>query len=277
MAIKHQASPEIREFLAFYLLEQASANPLPPGQLEAEVVRRSNGDLRPAEADIRAAQIACWERGWLDCADPYADEAASISPEGRAELTRRLESERTKCAGADPRAEAADTVVSLVSPPDDREVLDVGTGDGFLAKKLAAVGFRVLGVDTDTGAIERAAAGGGADGGLRFQVADIHALAEGGQHWAKIVTSYLLHECEDPVSTLRAICSCLEPSGKLVCMDFAPSCSAYISRAGSTLFHPFRALAQGDWRELARPLALTELKFFRFGYAAVTLAQRGGG
>jgi 2-polyprenyl-3-methyl-5-hydroxy-6-metoxy-1,4-benzoquinol methylase len=274
MAIRHQPSPEIRDFLVFYLLEQASSGAFPPGQLGLEVVRRSEGDLQPAEADVRAAQIACWERGWLDHEDPLTDEPVSLSPEGRLELERRLEAARSKDVGADPREAAADHLVSLVSPADESEVLDVGTGDGFLAKKLAAAGFRVLGVDTDASAIERAAAGCDADAHLRFQVADIHALAERGQRWSKIVTSYLLHECQDPVPVLRTICSCLEPGGRLACMDFAPNCVAYLSGAGRTPFHPFRALAQGDWHELAPQLGLTQTQFLCFRYVAGTYAQK---
>jgi len=274
MTIKHQPSQEIRDFLVCYLLEQTSSGAFPPAQLGLEVLRRSDGDLQPAEADVRATQIACWERGWLDSQHPFSEEPGSLSPEGRLELERRLEAARREGVSADPREAAADRLVSLLSPADESEILDVGTGDGFLAKKLAAAGFRVLGVDTDASAIERAAAGYGADAHLRFQVADIHALAERGQRWPKIVTSYLLHECEEPVSTLRAICSCLEPGGRLACMDFAPNCAAYVSRAGRTPFHPFRALAQGDWHDLAPQLRLTQTEFLCFGYVSVTYAQK---
>jgi len=274
MAIKHQPSPEIRDFLVCYLLEQASSGAFPPAQLGLEVVRRSEGDLQPAEADVRAAQIACWERGWLDHEDPLTDEPVSLSPEGRLALERRLEAARRQDVSADPREAAADHLVSLVSPVDESEVLDVGTGDGFLAKKLMAAGFRVLAVDTDASAIDHAAAGCGANAHLRFQVADIHALAERGQRWSKIVTSYLLHECEEPVGMLRSICACLEPGGQLACMDFAPNCSAYLSGGGRTPFHAFRALAQGDWEALAPELGLTLIEHLCFGHVSVTLARK---
>jgi SAM-dependent methyltransferase len=274
MAIKHQPSDEIRDFLVFYLLEQTASGAFPPARLAPEVVRRSEGDLQPAGADVRAAQIACWEHGWLESKEPFSNEPASLSPEGRRELARRLAAARREHVSGAPREAAADRVVSLVSPADECEVLDVGTGDGFLARKLAAAGFRVLGVDTDASAVERARTGHDTDAGLRFEVADIHALAERGQRWRTIVTSYLLHECEEPVGVLRAMCSCLEPGGRLACMDFAPNCAAYVWRAGRTPFHPFRALAQGDWRELAPGLRLTQPQCFCIGYVAVAYLQK---
>jgi 2-polyprenyl-3-methyl-5-hydroxy-6-metoxy-1,4-benzoquinol methylase len=274
MAIKHQPSDEIRDFLVFHLLEQAARGAFPPARLGSEVVRSSEGDLQPAGADVRAAQIACWEHGWLEGKGPFSNEPASLSPEGRRELARRLAAARREHVSGNPREAAADRVVSLVSPADECEVLDVGTGDGFLAKKLAAAGFRVLGVDTDASAVEHARTGHATNAGLRFEVADIHALAERGQRWRTIVTSYLLHECEEPVGVLRAICSCLEPGGRLACMDFAPNCAAYVWRAGRTPFHPFRALAQGDWRELAPGLRLTQPRYFCIGYVAVTCLHK---
>ena len=176
--------------------------------------------------------------------------------------------------GNDPREKAADCLLRLLSPPDEHEVLDVGTGDGFLAKKLAAAGFRVLGIDIDADAIEGAAAECPPGGRLRFDVADIHAFADGEQRWSRIVTSYLLHECDDPIGTLRSICACLEPGGRLACMDFAPNCSAYLSRAGRTPFHAFRALAQGDWEALAPELGLTLIEHLCFGHVSATLARK---
>jgi SAM-dependent methyltransferase len=276
MAIRHQPSPEVRDFLIFYLLEQVASGAFPPARLGSEVVLRSAGDLQPAEADVRAAQTECWERGWLRSETPFSDEPASLSPEGRLELERRLEAGGSREPEPNSREEAGNHIVSLLSPPDLSEVLDVGTGDGFLAKKLASVGFRVLGVDIDGEAIERAVAGKGAEARLRFESADIHALAKHRRRWSRIVTSYFLHECDEPIGALRAICSCLSPGGRLACMDFAPSPVAYLLRAGRTPFHSFRALAQGDWLELGPRLGLARMQFFHFGYVAVTYAESDG-
>jgi 2-polyprenyl-3-methyl-5-hydroxy-6-metoxy-1,4-benzoquinol methylase len=273
MAIRHRASPEIREFLAYWLLEQVAARGLAPGRLRAEVVSQSDGDLRPADSDIQAAQITCWKRGWLDTGHPFAVQPARLSPRGRAELDRRTATLRSRRRGDDPREMAADCLLRLLSPPDEHEVLDVGTGDGFLAKKLAAAGFRVLGIDIDADAIAGAAAACPPGGRLRFEAADIHALAHREQRWSRIVTSYLLHECDEPIATLRSICGCLQPGGELACMDFAPNCSAYLSGAGRTPFHPFRGLAEGDWEALAPEFGLTLIEYLGFGPVSVALAR----
>jgi SAM-dependent methyltransferase len=274
MAIRHHPSPEIREFLVFYLLERASEEPFPPGRLGAEVVRLSDGDLQPADEDVRAAQDICSERGWLDSAGPDAGAPVSASSAGRAELARRTEAERSRSAGADPRRDAAAQIVRLLSPPTREEVLDVGTGGGFLAKMLATAGFSVLGIDIDRSAIERAAGEAESEARLRFEVADVHSLPTRTQRWRTIVTSHLLHECGDPVGVLRAIGACLEPGGVFACTDFAPNSAAYVLRAGRTRFHPFRALAEGDWRALAPELGLSLVALECLSYVSVVLARK---
>jgi len=276
MAIKHQTSPEIQDFLVYWLLEQVSAEGMPPGQLGVEAVRRSGGDLRPAESDVRAAQVTCWQRGWLNAPHPFSLQAASLSAGGRVELNRRAAATtagRAEVAG-DPREKAAERLLALISPAGKHEVLDVGTGGGFLARKLAAAGFRVLGIDVDADAIAGATKEPAPGDRLRFEVADIHGLAEGKRRWLTIVTSYLLHECDDPIATLRSICACLGPGGRLACMDFPPNCAAYLSGVGRTPFHAFRALAKGDWQALASELGLSLSEQLCFGYVSVTLARK---
>ena len=276
MAIKHQASPEIRDFLIYWLLEQVSAERMPPGRLGVEVIRRSSGDLRPARSDVRAAQVTCWERGWLNAPHPFSLQAASLSAGGRVELNRRAAAAtagRAEVAG-DPREIAAQRLVAAISPPGEHEVLDVGTGGGFLARKLAAAGFRVLGIDVDAEAIAGASKEPSPGDRLRFEVADVHSLAKGNRRWLTTVASYVLHECDDPIATLRSICACLQPGGRIACMDFAPNCAAYLSGVGRTRFHAFRALAMGDWQALASKLGLSLSEQLCFGYVSVTLARK---
>ncbi len=277
MAIKHRPSAEIREFLAFYLLELISAGPFRPAELGEQVARESKGDLRPAEADLRAAQVACWEGGWMECDNPFSDRPASLSAQGRVQLARLRRAAGKSCASAEPRQQAADVLISRLPPPNGEEVLDVGTGDGFLALKLGEAGFRVLGIDTDADAIARARRQSAAlESRVRFQVGEIHEFARSGLRFPKVVTSYLLHECDDPFDVLEAICACLAPGGALACMDFAANTAAYLSGVGCTPFHPFRALAKGDWQHLAPRLGLGDGEYSITGYVAVATAINTG-
>ena len=275
MAIKHRPSAEIRQFLILYLLERASEAPLSLSALGADVKRRSDGDFHPDEEDVRAAQIACWERGWMDCEDPFSHRAASLSREGKAELVRLREASRSRSSGSDDREQAAELLISRVPPPDGEEVLDVGTGGGFLACKLAAAGFRVLAIDADGDAIANAGCEGpSGNSPVRFRAADIRELAQEETGFSRIVASYLLHECHDPVAVLQAMCSCLDPGAFLGCMDLAPNSAAYLERAGRTPFHPFRALAEGDWRDLAPQLGLNDVDWLTIGHVSVTIARK---
>ncbi len=275
MAIQHRPSAEITQFLIFHLLELASEKPFPPSDLSTEVERRSEGDVHPHEEDVRAAQIACHERGWLDCDDPLSSRPAALTPEGSAELSRLREAARSGSSGE--RERAADLLVSRLSPSPNDPVLDVGTGDGFLARKLSRAGFCVVGVDVDADAIRRAREHSGDDPNLRFEVADVRHLASSGAQYGCVVASYLLHESDEPLAVLEAMSACLAPAGTFGCVDFAPNLSAYVTRAGRTPFHPFRALANGDWRHLAPRFGLAGLECFTVGHVAVATAHKTNG
>lgn len=68
-----------------------------------------------------------------------------------------------------------DAVLSAVAGRAPRTVIDVGCGEGWLARALAARNIRVMGVDVSPGLVERARAAGGGD----FQVMDYGEIAEG--------------------------------------------------------------------------------------------------
>jgi len=133
----------------------------------------------------------------------------------------------------------------------------------------------VLAIDTDRDAIANARCEGpSSNSPVRFLAADIRELAQEETVFSRIVASYLLHECHDPVVVLQSICSCLGPGAFLGCMDLAPNSAAYLERAGRTPFHPFRALAEGDWRDLAPQLGLYDLDWLTIGHVSVATARK---
>lgn len=277
MAIRHHPSLEIREFLTLYLLERAAAAPFAPADLGPEVERVSERDLLPAADDVRAVQIASWERGWTEADRWFGQRPVRTTPAGDAELARLRAGVRGKASGSD-RERAAERLIALVRPERDEEVLDIGTGEGFLACKLAASGCRVLGVDTDAGAIREAEERCETLGSqVRFQAADVRDLATQGAEFPWVVMSYVLHECEEPLSVLEAACSCVAPGGLLACLDLACNCAAYVERAGRSPFHPFRALAEGDWHRLAPQLKLSGLDWQIHGHVSLMTARKAGG
>ncbi len=271
MSIKHQPSPEIREFLTCYLLEAASDGPLSLSTLAAELARRTNGDLQPSEDDLRAAWARCCERGWLACSGEA--EPARLTPEGKAESARLREAHRT-----DPHGhveQATELLFANLPAPDEGEVLDVGTGEGRVARALAERGYQVLAIDVDEEAISRAREQEDPHSDrIRFQVADVRDLARSGARFPAVCSSYVLHECDDPAEVLAAMCECLAEDGSLISLDFAPNLAAYVSGAGRSTFHAFRALAEGDWRHLAPRLGLKGLEYRVLGCGSLVTARR---
>lgn len=67
-------------------------------------------------------------------------------------------------------------VVDAVRGCSPRRVLDLGCGEGWLSRRLAAQGINVLGVDAIPELVRRAAEAGG--GGARYEVATYEELAE---------------------------------------------------------------------------------------------------
>src|SRR3990172_12292295 len=72
-----------------------------------------------------------------------------------------------------PIADALDHVVARVAPQPGEDCLDVATGTGWTARRLASRGARVTGVDIGQGVIEAAKTLGP---GIHFRVGDAEEL-----------------------------------------------------------------------------------------------------
>ena len=108
----------------------------------------------------------------------------------------------------------------------DGEVLEVGSGPGRLAVRLAreGPGMMLTGVDISEAMVERAArraAGAGLSERVRFEVGDVGALPLPDQEFDGIVSTLSLHHWSDPASGLAEICRVLKPGGEARIYDLA--------------------------------------------------------
>ncbi|MEY9931649.1 SAM-dependent methyltransferase [Catenulispora sp. GP43] len=113
-------------------------------------------------------------------------------------------------------------------PPNCRSALDVGCGDGLLARKLTARAKWVVALDASPTMAEQARL---RTAGLDVEVveADFLAAVRDGvlpPHSFSFVTSVAALHHMDPEEALRAMASLLEPGGRLVVAGLAMSRSA---------------------------------------------------
>lgn len=96
------------------------------------------------------------------------------------------------------------------------DILDVGTGSGYLASLLADAGHRVTGVDHSPGMVSAAQA---AHPDLRVLIGDAHAPGILASSLDAVVNRYVLWTLPDPVAAARAWRTLLRPGGTVVAVD----------------------------------------------------------
>lgn len=99
------------------------------------------------------------------------------------------------------------------------DVLDVGTGSGYLANLLAADGYRVTGIDHSPGMVEAALAS--ARPGATFRRGDACAPDVAESSVNAVVSRYVLWTLPDPVAAAVAWRRALRPGGVVVAVDAA--------------------------------------------------------
>ena len=134
-------------------------------------------------------------------------------------------------------------------PADARSALDVGTGDGLLARDLRELLPEVVGVDADRTVLDAA----------RSSVADVewvHAdvLAHDfGRRFDVVASIATLHHLPDAESALRRFAELTAPGGMLVIVGLARSSSLrdYAADAVGAIAHRVLSSRHGYWEHSA--------------------------
>ena len=164
-----------------------------------------------------------------ECLDPN-DAAVRADHERRdvviAERARRATdrlAERTTAAAVDDSLSGTvgGLLVQELSAEPVGDLLDVGTGAGFLLKTLAPVAKRAVGVDQSTDAL-RLARSQVHDAGLGRCVlrrGDMYTLAFGAAEFDTVTLGRVLGHAQDPAAVLAEAQRVLRPGGRLVLID----------------------------------------------------------
>jgi len=251
-----RSGPSIREFLRYYVLVLLAEQSRTKRQLVQGIKQRSadnrsyrsSGALWVGSGEMDKVLSELLETGFIQPANP--DNKWQITWHGR-RVRRQIE--RDHQLESDGKERTAEKLLSLLADaPPNSYILDVGTGGGFLALKLAQKGFRVLGIDSGSfdyskDSIQQAQQQAYSEGGnVEFRQADIGQLAEPDDTFDYVVSSQAMHCMQDQVACLQATHRLLKPGGRFLCIDFLVGLKGFLGHG----WHCFLAISREEWVEL---------------------------
>jgi SAM-dependent methyltransferase len=149
------------------------------------------------------------------------------------------------------------TDVAAVAPPGAR-VLDVGSGPGHLASRLADHGLDVVAIDLDPAMVAMATKR--LAGRAETAVASVTALPFADASFDVVVSTLSMHHWADPAAGLTEIARVLRPGGRALVWDLAgrgiPLHGHVHDPAGHVEGTPLEVAASDAWR-WPGPLSLT--------------------
>lgn len=114
----------------------------------------------------------------------------------------------------------------------DRDVLEIATGPGLLAKRVAPAARTMLATDYSDGMIAQAKKGD-CPANLRFEVADATKLPYTDNSFDAVLIANALHIIPEPEKALREIDRVLRPGGILIAPNFVEHKGTHLSRLWS--------------------------------------------
>jgi ubiquinone/menaquinone biosynthesis C-methylase UbiE len=140
-------------------------------------------------------------------------------------------------------------LLKVLGPVRGLRVLDLACGNGYLARRFAREGARVVGVDASTPVIERAMARERAEPlGVEYRVADATRLSafESGR-FDRVASNMAIMDIEDAAGAIREAARVLRPEGRLV-FSMSHPCFDVMSRSMWVVEH--QSYEETVWRKV---------------------------
>jgi len=268
----------IREFLRYYVLALLRRGHLSPKQIIRKIRKESAGnrDFRPSGELLVAEEDLAEVMGRLSRQELIRTAGTKwcITRKGIRQLARYRRQEKQQTHGKD---RAARKLLRLMGPcRPGRRVLDVGTGEGYLAFQVADKGCRILGVDSGAfdyskDSISNARKKARAKGGdVEFLRTSITGRRLRNRSFDCVVTSQAIHCMKDPARCVRAIYRLLKPGGVFLCMDFQVGLRGFFQHG----WHGFLAVSEEEWRVLLPEYGFDPPEMHRAGDYLVVRAHK---
>jgi len=281
MNSKNRADNGIREFFEYYLLVILNEGPSTKQKMVKLIKERSSDNdnyrqgsaLLVAEQEVESAVNLLEERNHIKSLDGNTLE---ITDDGKIALE---EINKLKDQTGSSKEKTIEKLISLLVPSTDGQkyVLDVGTGDGYLAFKVAEAGFKVLGIDScsfdySKDSIQRAKEeiDDAKEYDIEFRTADVKELQGFQNSFDYAVSNQAVHCMKDQEGCIKSTYSLLKRGGKLICSDLRVGLLGFLHHG----FHSFLALSKEEWLEILPRCGYTNVKIHDTNDFCVVEAQK---